>query len=627
MHLHPTHAAHPTSAARCRGVVMVITLLGVVLLAAIVFYVFNVGDHVAKRVETQNAADNAAISGARWMARSFNTVAMNNVEMARMIALANVLDAVPQTVDYTLQDQLAFIAAIDRQSAAGTGADSAWVDGGLREARETFLRHVELLRPMHELFNESGYDVAAMTHYQDGSGNRGDLWEAVESLAALNDATMQNLALLTQYSGHRGAVISQREANLGDAGGLVLPWAADVPWEVGAFDDFENPVTRGLLPDELDDKVTNRGPFDSVFGFWQIRSVATTRPVEVNVEQDFGLQSWAPQPPTEEVVGRTPQSYSTWGAYDDMRANAMSIGVSAGGIFSRYQEALADPLDAERHPLVPSLWARRLMFIADRKINGAFPGAETNRVVREPEWVTDYDGAVAIQDAGEPTIAYGMYLLLTYTRDETEGVIPGEPLLDTWGLVRPTSNVLNPPGLAKVADHIWRDDRVERIGPATQRRFIRYYVFLGVNVGPEAEVRNPNNFTTLQRGEMPGPTSFPDEGFDDSEAIRRDRLTLLGVAHQPRRASFWPEGFDADRPDAYHVGVAQAEVFNNHSWDLWTQMWHAQLTPVTELGGWLDTLEDPEDLDQMRWMDEDELAEVTTYLRAVQPLMELMADE
>lgn len=611
---------------------MVIALLAMVLLAAMVFYIFNVGNHVAKRVETQNAADNAAISGARWMARSFNTVAMNNVESARLIALANVMDSIPQAVDYTLRDTEAILQSMDAQRARGMGADSAWLDDGMDQAYNTFLYQAELLRPMDALFNRSGYDIARMTHYRGLGDQRGEIWQAIESLSALSQATMENVATLSQYSAYRGAQISQREAGLASSGGMMLPWQPIIPWEVGAFDEFRAPVVDGLLDGDQDDKITNRGPFDTVFGFWQIRSFAQRRDLEIEVEQDYANNSWAPAPPTDEIVARDPLGYSTWGAYTDMRQNAMSLGVDpVEGISSRYIPSITDPADLAEHPLVPSLWARRVAFISDQKLNGAFPGAASSRIVREPIWVTDYDGAVAIQESGEPEIGYALYLLLTYTRDEYKGVTPGEPILESWGLVRPERNPLNPPNLSKVAEHVWRDDRVERYadnaGTSFQRRFIRYYVFLGVNVGPEAEVRNPNNFTTLERGGMPGPVNFPiDTEFGPDEANRRDNLTFLGIAHQAKEAKFWPEGFDGDRPDKVLVGLAQAEVFNNHSWDLWTQMWHAQLTPVDGLDDWMDELADPEGLGRMPWLEETDVAEVTDYLEAVSPLMDLMLE-
>ena len=57
------------------------------------------------RVATQHAADSTAAAGAAWIARSLNTVAMNNVTQARYLALANTLDALPLAVSAALDEQ------------------------------------------------------------------------------------------------------------------------------------------------------------------------------------------------------------------------------------------------------------------------------------------------------------------------------------------------------------------------------------------------------------------------------------------------------------------------------------------------------------------------------------------
>jgi hypothetical protein len=48
---------------QARGVVMVITLLAIVLLASLIFYVINLGRQANARIVTQHSADAAAIGG------------------------------------------------------------------------------------------------------------------------------------------------------------------------------------------------------------------------------------------------------------------------------------------------------------------------------------------------------------------------------------------------------------------------------------------------------------------------------------------------------------------------------------------------------------------------------------
>ncbi len=619
-------SVHQRSRARQRGVVIIITLLAMVLLASMVFYVFNVGRHVQKRVETQNAADAAAISGAGWVARSYNNVAMNNVEMARLIALAGVLDAVPLAVQHTLEDQQVVFEAIQRQLGNGV-RDAPWLEDGLREAQGYILRQLELLDAMNTFFNESGYDVASMTAYKSSSGERGDIWEALESLAALNQATMENLGVLAQHNAYRGAQINQREAGIAGAGGVLLPWVPSVPWTMNSFETFRDPVVDGLLPEGQDDKEFNRGPFDVLFG-WRNRTYRAIREnIERDVERDYSLQSWVPPPPTQRTVRREATGYSTWGTYMNMRALGMQIGVGPQGVSSRYFPA--PPTFDEERPLAPSLWARRIAFIADRKINFAFPGAASNVTVYDPEWITDYDGARALEESGTVPIHYGLYLVFTYLR-ESYGNQQGFPVLQEWGLARPDYDATQPPALEKITEHVWRDERVENLvddrGTPSQLQYTRYYVFVGVNVGREVGIRNPYNFDEEDKNLMPGPINFTPGEVTHEPADRAEYMSFLGIAHQSKAASFWSQAFDADRPDTELVALAQAEVFNNHSWDLWTQMWHAQLVPVRGYEGWVEQLGKPAGLSQMPWLDEEQLGSVTTYLEAVAPLADVMLE-
>src|SRR5690606_19584017 len=88
-----------------RGVVLIILLFAIVLLAAMVFFVINLGWHTKAKTVTQNTADASALAGASWVARSFNTVAMNNVAQSRYLATVNMLDAMPLTVKAANSEQ------------------------------------------------------------------------------------------------------------------------------------------------------------------------------------------------------------------------------------------------------------------------------------------------------------------------------------------------------------------------------------------------------------------------------------------------------------------------------------------------------------------------------------------
>ncbi|MEM1107714.1 MAG: pilus assembly protein TadG-related protein [Planctomycetota bacterium] len=633
---------------RSRGAIIVIVLLALVLLASLVFYIFNVGRHVAERVESQNAADNAALSGGRWMARSFNTVAMNNVEMTRLITLAAVLDAVPLSIEHTLEDQQAILDALDRQDGTGYGSDEWVADTIANIVRPNIQQQVDYLLPLNDLFNESGYDVARMTFFKDSDGTRGDLWRAFEALGAKNRAVMESLGVLAQQSAFRGAQISQQEAGL-SSGGLLLPWVPQVPWELNNFDDFGPAVSDGRLPDGQDDAEISRGPFDVLFGQREIGR-ADTDFTELGTDGRHGGNAlgWNPPPSTQEFESATVETYFTTGTYDRMLTQIRRLGetppIDADGRRrsqdrSFYQAPAPPAIIDDSAPLSPSLWADRASFAANAKINRVFPGtAASGQAVFDPLWVINADRAVAIAEAENgPAIVYGLYLTLEFRRTKTSATFPvtfSEPELINWGLHRSEQTPIIQAGdsvaalLSPVSDQVWREEL-----PSTgdtgfgegDEQYLIYQIWLGINIGEEVTIRNPFNIDTEERTELPGPINFTVDAFAPDQPATRDALRLLGVAHQPREASIWSERFDDERPDTTMVALAQAEVFNNHSWDLWTAMWHSQLTPVSGLEDWIETLEDPQGTEDMPWLEEADVQSVTAYLRASLPLMELMA--
>jgi len=60
------------------------SILALVILAALVV---NTGRQAARKIEMQNAADTAAVSGAMWMARGMNIISMDNVGMTETLGL------------------------------------------------------------------------------------------------------------------------------------------------------------------------------------------------------------------------------------------------------------------------------------------------------------------------------------------------------------------------------------------------------------------------------------------------------------------------------------------------------------------------------------------------------------
>ncbi|MCK4275268.1 MAG: hypothetical protein KAX78_02065, partial [Phycisphaerae bacterium] len=139
------------------------------------------------------------------------------------------------------------------------------------------------------------------------------------------------------------------------------------------------------------------------------------------------------------------------------------------------------------------------------------------------------------------------------------------------------------------------EPKVDQDGKFVEQDFygLDWWIFGGIDVGEDVEVSNPCNWSRPPPGPILldtdegdyDPLTRPDEGY------RRRLFTYLGLVGRSTAAGVWPSRFSSDYPDGRMVTMAQARVFNNTSWDLWTQDWRVQLVPVTQLDLWKDVLE------------------------------------
>ncbi|MEM9416625.1 MAG: pilus assembly protein TadG-related protein [Planctomycetota bacterium] len=651
--------------ARQRGVVIIIAVFSIFLIAGMIGYVFNTGRHAQLRQETQNAADAVAVGGAGYVARSFNTVAMNNVEISRLIAAVQMLDSIPLAVEYTLADQIATLEVTERQLARGTAGDR-FLRTFLEAIRDDLIRQIALLTEMDQFFNRSGYDVREMTFY-NGPNGRGEMWKAMESLDALSQSTMEYVGELQQVS----AIQSGRE-NMHHQGettaAFTAPFRPRYIWRRYAFDDFRPPVTRGRLPDWVDDEVTNRGPYDTIFGWHssQREDVEIPNPDgNDRVTDGFGSR-WSGgigRGNGSTVVSSRVTSYTTFGTWQWL-GRVLRASIDTEGV------------------LYNSQFVTRVNRMAGNKLNYIWPGSAREWVFLDPQWITSYEEARAIVEAGTPRAAYTQFFRLD--QEEIITHLPNDPVLlyaigvDTnpivqprtlvdWHILRPRGARLTVPGAQKIGDHIWEDtasveyderwtrqirnveDRPQIIqalldnpnyvvavyegGAATvtfdvtiEEKQIRQFTWAGMNVGPQIEIRNPNNFTN--RNDLPAPIDF-DHGAmfrpqDGAVGQPGEPFAFLGVAKQRNTAPMWNELFSSGAYDG-HVAVAQAGVFNNHSWDLWTQMWHAQLEPVQDYAGWVDLMQETMgDASGFPNLEAGEVSGVAGYLRSVEELAPIL---
>ncbi|MCC6682589.1 MAG: hypothetical protein IT445_16945 [Phycisphaeraceae bacterium] len=635
----------PPAISRQRGAVMIVVLLALLLLAALVFYVFNLGWAAQQRVVAQNAADATAYSGGGWVARSMNEVALNNIAMARLIALINVMDSAPMAVEHTLIDQRALKQQIEDQFRRGV--PDFWMQRALTEILSAVQMEVAALEPVNAQLNQSGFDMRTLTYY-DAPGGKGKFWTAMESVDAASQVTLNNLGEAAQMAAMEAGRHNLSESKDGVA--LLLPANNGLPWKRGNFDDFRSVLGArgsysGLPPRTVEtardpDWFNYRGPYDAVFGWrwfdnqqqsW-LRGVSQN-PVPIG---SGGGGRWETRQPD-------PQFYIVFGPQRWMldSLDNLETGLLRYSRFARDMDNLGDDI----HVTSTVFWMDQLARI---KLNYLWPGGGMVNVTH-PEWIDDFDEARSIAAATRDRIKATRFVVV-----ELKSIYPASSSKfgsdGSWAYVREgrwasprifySRSWMDPTywGADKIADHIWRtnwsyqdtDDtelglplRTDPDGKVIPYTIYRVdeYMFAGIDVGQDVEVGNPHNFAS--RNDLPAPIDFDHQQVPMDNSSRAQFFTYLGVVRQDAGGRLWPGQFDADKTHP-RVALAQVRLFNNHSWDMWTPMWHAQLEPVSDYDTWLATLE--RDASLLATVPdlpiEFDIGELQTYLTSLLPLVQ-----
>ncbi|HET6429042.1 MAG TPA: pilus assembly protein TadG-related protein [Phycisphaerae bacterium] len=616
---------------RCRGQVMFIVLLGTVLLAGLVMYVINVGDRVTRKVQTQNAADSAAMAGASWMARSMNVVAMNNVAQTRMLALVPILDAFPLSAGMAHEEVGAWEQCLADQ--LRRGVPDARLRDGLESLRTRMARQRDILAPVDDLLNHSGFQMEEITTWSirghAGPAPHGRLWQAAEAMDEFSQVTASSAGLLSQMNASRFG-----EANTAEVA-FVVPINPELPAARTSFNDFERPVKSGLIPDRAYPQ--RLGPYDRLFRWrdYRYRDIrerdrlvpgrpghgairGSTGNVDVGGRRRGNSARGNSSNPNAHwsyrTIGRVLEGYSVYGPYTWMMRRIH--GYAQGQWHNRdyYPGELAD-----------TYFHDYIRQIADIKLEYMW-GSKTAKYLHYPHWLTDYPQArtLAAQAAagtpGAPRITRTMYYLVEirsrYPKGDpnylssgtyvTNDELPIAMWIDGWADAADWK-------IPQLSEWVWEDQysyettedwdigirmQTDATGqPVWQKVYmIAQYVFGGIDVGGEVEITDPSNYS--DRNDLPAPIlmEHPRGDYDvarphHDEGVRRDLYSYLGVASRPDTARTWPARFGSDNPFRGVAAVAQVGVFNTTSWDLWTQDWKAQLVPVTQWGRWMQDME------------------------------------
>ena len=159
-----------------------------------------------------------------------------------------------------------------------------------------------------------------------------------------------------------------------------------------------------------------------------------------------------------------------------------------------------------------------------------------------------------------------------------------------------------------------------------------WYVWGGMEIRDEVLISNP--FGDASAGQLPAPYLLDTDGeriewietSDRNQAVRVEPFEFLGVAMRDQRAKQMPARFRSHNPAGQTVTVAQVKLFNNSSWDLWTQDWQVQLAPVSDWDRWVDELSQPADLGPQAGPSQYDFDSAMQYLDGLAPMAEEFTD-
>ncbi len=684
------------------GQVIVLTLLAMTLLVALIFYVYNVGDQVNRRTTLQNVADATAISGAGWIARSMNVIAMNNCEQSRLATLVPIMDALPLATEMSGDEMDQWEKSLAAQLARGVpqGKSGDNLRAGIESLRSRIGAQRDILVAARDTLSGGSFEMEETTHWKvrgvSGPAPHGDFWKAMAGLDELSQATVESAGVLAQSNAVRFGEDNRARA------AFLMPLVPGIPARRGEFRDFQ-PVLQGKtgVKDDLAFYSRSGGMGGAIPDFAGTYSQHRMGPWARLFKWRYGTyrleggtQVWVPPRRIPAQPGRVPvvvrgrggkvnlggrrvgssviqrgqggrqASGPSWtnGHWRTVGQRRVATGYTAYGPYhwamkynieryvydSGYNRQTRGP--AFRGSLPDTFFAQYHKKIANTKMTYMF-GSKTPKMIHFPVWKIDYPQCAQI--AADPTnkivetMIYEVEIISAVPEDSPQWLSPGTfrtngdyPIsVRTRGWVDPGGW-----GIDKVADHIWKDaweyetteDRsigllpkaVDPYSP-TDSEFhtvyvVQWYMFGGIDVGGETEISDPCNWDEDEYDQVPSPMILdPAEGdydpqdADPDEGYRRKWFMYMGVARGGIHSGVWGEQFSNPNPTGSMLTVAQAKVFNNTSWDLWTQDWRVRLAPVTKWNLWMQDLSDGvADGGMGSTVPQDELINAYNYLSA-----------
>jgi len=517
-----------------------------------------------------------------------------------------------------------------------------------------------------------------------GPPPHGSFWRAAESLDEFNQATAESASELAQINAARfGSEINDADTAFITPIRPVMPairrgWSdfespvkkglipdRAVPHRLGVYDrlfkwrhyKYRNVTERSHLVPGNDSHGPTRG------GSGHVNVSGRTRGSSARGHATNPNQHWA-----HRVIGRFLLGYTVYGPYEWMQGRLHLW--SHGGWWREHRWQYGALGDTYFHEYQKQ--------IADIKL-GYMWGSQAQKQVHFPLWITDFPRSKRLAAGGEArikrTMFYRVEIRSKYPKYTESGarnpnfMAPGTYVTNFYDPNNPNKR-LNPISMwikgwedpeeweiPRLAEWVWEDNysyeaqwdkaiglkRERELGPAGEPLtdehgravykwhpvyMVAQWVFGGIDVGGEVPVTNPTNCS--DRSRLPAPilldTAYGDYDITQphhDRGVRREIFTYLGVANHNNKATVWSDRFSSGNPFNGVCAVAQAEIYNTTSWDLWTQDWKVKLVPVTGWEDWMTKLSDGVgQAEQFRGeLDPDAVQAIYEYLHQFDPDM------
>ena len=546
-----------------RGQMLMLGLFFFGIIAGLVFMVYNTGDKINRKIETQNAADAVAATGASWYARGLNTISMCNVTQTQLLSVIVLLDTL-ETVAPVSQRIIDDLVANLSSSAHGGDVPN---DPRLSDwliVNNAFTEQ-QMMRAINDLVRR--LPIREYCLYDSGI-----LWQ---TCYLLNEMATQ-MAEITPELVQRQA-IKVAEDN-------TVRFSADTTTMVGFVLPF-----RPVLPIQ---PIDNSG---ASFGNFR-------RPMVI-----------ARTPDNRRIMG-----YSRLQWYVNYRGGGRNSGM---GPFNYMRQPFIEPTPMGLFEL--SRFSTLMRTVSDKKLEMLFGGPTQMASLQPQDRIENYDELVAYVAANGPNSVLKTYWTTLsfdsryeydtpeyfanlnlrhqkyprerhveyrgyrrapngYTR-ATQSSQGADPRHDLWYRSLERRRALYPQlGIAAPHPPYHPDGSRWPYTEAERTPYFRnsLWRFNGADVGQQ---------DALGRDYLPPqgrPPRLAPILLDRTTGLRRDEnladsFTIIGFAYVPQKSSIWPRFFANSVANDQLICYAQTVIENPTSWDLFTQNWGFQLVMMT----------------------------------------------